>query len=116
MSKTIINVTQHSVEQEIERILDRYPNHPYQHAFAHPDLHQELLVWVLNRVPSLFMAIEESETVHPDYAPHCSDQQSCLEYVIRHGIQEILNQNEQDINHYIPEKGSSEQSASHWFG
>ncbi|MGG6270342.1 hypothetical protein ACQ4M3_36405 [Leptolyngbya sp. AN03gr2] len=117
MSKMIVNITQHSIAQEIERTLEQYPNHPFQQAFAHPDLRQELLVWILNRVPNVFMTIEESESaiVHPDYAPYCHDHQSCFEYVIRQGIQEVLSQNQQKIEQYIPEQPSG-QPATHWFG
>jgi hypothetical protein len=118
MLKTIINATQYSMLQEIERILELHPHHPYQQAFAHPDRQQQLVVWVLNRVPSLFIITDKTEEaiVHPNYAPYCSDQQSCLEYVIRQGIQEILAQNQEEIEHTIPIEEITGQAASHWFG
>lgn len=118
MTKTIVNVTQYSILQEIERILELHPNHPYQQAFAQPDRHQQLIAWVLNRIPNVFIVADETEeaTIHPSYAPYCSDQQSCLEYVIREGIQDILAQNHEEIEHDIPDEESSELPASHWFG
>lgn len=118
MSKTIINVTHYPIVQEIERVLEQYPDHPYQQAFAHPERHQQLVVWVLNRVPSVFVVAEETEDaiVHPDYAPYCSDQSSCMERVIREGIQEILSQNQVEIEHAIPAAETAGQAASHWFG
>lgn len=118
MSKTIINATHYPIVQEIERVLEQYPDHPYQQAFAHPDRHQQLVVWVLNRVPSVFVVAEETEDaiVHPDYAPYCSDQRSCMEYVIRQGIQEILAQDQAEIEQTIPTSETNEQAASHWFG
>lgn len=118
MSKTILNVAQYPILQEIERILESYPHHPYQQAFAHPDLQQQLVAWVLNRVPNVFIVTEETEEaiVHPTYAPHCSDQKSCLEFVIREGIQEVLAQNQKEIEHDIPQEELPGQAASHWFG
>jgi hypothetical protein len=118
MSKTIINLTQHSILQEIERVLENYPDHPCQQAFAHPGLRQELLIWVLNRIPNVFTLLEESEdaVVHPTYARYCSDRQSCTEFVIHQGIQEILIQNQSMIERHIPAEESAEQPMSHWFG
>lgn len=118
MSKIIINLTQHSILQEIERVLEQYPDHPYQQAFSHPDRRQDLLVWVLNRVPNVFKTIEDSQAAIVDLnnAPYCRDQQSCIEFVIRQGIQEILAQNQAEIDHNIPEEELIGQSSSHWFG
>lgn len=123
MSKTIINLTQHSISPEIERVLELYPHHPHQQAFANPDNRQELLVWVLNRVPNVFTISEEADfeeneavSVHPEYAPYCSDVQSCIEFVIRQGIEEILSQHQPEIERQLPEEESLEQPASHWFG
>lgn len=118
MSKIVINITHHSILQEIERVLELYPDHPYQQAFAQPDRHQELLAWVLNRVPNVFTTVEDTEEaiVHPIYTPYCNDQQSCIEFVIRQGIQEILSQNQQEVEHSILEEDTSEPAASHWFG
>jgi hypothetical protein len=117
MSKTIFNVAQYPIFQEIERILESYPHHPYQQAFAHPDLQQQLVAWVLNRVPNVFIVTEGTEeaSVHLTYAPH-SNQQSCLEHVIREGIQEVLAQNQEELEHDIPQEELSGQAASHWFG
>lgn len=118
MSKTITNMIQYPILQEIERILELCPHHPHQQAFAHPDRHQQLVAWVLNRVPNVFIATEEGDeaAIHPNYAPYCSDQRSCLEYVVREGIQEILVQNQAEIEHDIPDEEISEEGASHWFG
>lgn len=118
MFKTLMNLTEHSILQEIERILELYPDYPYQQAFTHPDLRQTLLAWVLNRVPNIFIMIENAEEmiVHPDYAPYCRDQQSCVELVIREGIQEILRQNQAAIAHYLLAEEIPEQAASQWFG
>ncbi|MCU0547901.1 MAG: hypothetical protein MUC48_01005 [Leptolyngbya sp. Prado105] len=118
MLKTMINVTQYPILQAIEQILEQYPDHPYQQAFAHPARHQQLIAWVLNRVPNLFIVAEDTNAaiVHPNYAPYCHDQQSCLEYIIRQGIQEILSNDKTELAHEIPSAEDSDPSVSHWFG
>lgn len=55
---TLINQTQSIIEREISEVLETYPNHPYQQIFAHPDRRQELLAYVLNRVPSLYTSVD----------------------------------------------------------
>jgi hypothetical protein len=118
MPTVIVNLTQQNVIQEMERVLETYPDHPYQQAFAHPELHQRLLAWVLSRVPNLFMVAEETDAIaiHPTYTPYCTDVRSCLEFVIRQGIQDILMQEQQTIEHCVPEEDDPNLPVSHWFG
>ncbi len=118
MSKTVINLTQHSILQEIERVLEGYPDHPYQQAFAHPDTRQELLVWVLNRIPNNFTTLELTESAIADsaYVPYKNDDKSCTEVVIQQGIQEVLNQKQPLIGRYLPEEEDARLAPSHWFG
>ncbi|BAU11637.1 hypothetical protein LEP3755_21370 [Leptolyngbya sp. NIES-3755] len=116
MSKTIVNLTQHSMMQAIERALEQCPHYPHQQAFAQPDLRQQLLVWVLNRVPNVFMLHESPEaTPMPSDPSNCREQQSCIDFVVRQGIQEILTQNQQEIDHCLPDE-DARLAASHWFG
>jgi hypothetical protein len=46
----LINLTLTVVMQEIEDVLDQYPEHPYQAAFSMPDLRQKLIDHVQNHV------------------------------------------------------------------
>lgn len=118
MSTVIVNLTEQAVLQDIEQLLATYPDHPHQQAFAHPDLRQKLLAWVLSRVQNVFVVAESTDeiAIHPDHAPYCNDVRSCQEYVIRQGIQEILTQEQQTTNHHLLEEEDPELPTSHWFG
>jgi hypothetical protein len=118
MSTVIVNLTQHLAIHDIERVLETYPDHPYQQAFSHPDFRQQLIAWVLSRVPNVFTVAQETDemTIHPDYAPYCTDVQTCLEYVIQQGIQDILIREQKTIEHYLPEEEDPNSPVSHWFG
>ena len=61
MSATIVNLTVPIVTEEIENVLCRYPHHPYQQAFAIPDLRQKLLVYVLSRVPNQYTVNQNNQ-------------------------------------------------------
>jgi hypothetical protein len=118
MSKVVINLTQQSILQKIEQVLERYPDHLYQQAFAHPDTRQELLVWVLNRIPNLFTVLETCEASggYSGRASFYHDDLSYMEFVIRQGIREIMTQEQPIIEHYLPEREDTQLAASHWFG
>ncbi len=53
MTRTIVNLLELEVSKEIEAVLSTYSNHPYQQAFAIPDIRQELIAYVLSRAPVL---------------------------------------------------------------
>ncbi|MCZ0292578.1 hypothetical protein OZH72_22750, partial [Escherichia coli] len=62
MSQTIINLDLPFILSAIETILETYPHHPYQQAFAHPARKQDLIAYVLSRVMSSYVAIEDEES------------------------------------------------------
>lgn len=57
----VVNLTQQSIVGEIESVLNTYPSHPYQQAFAIPDLRQELITFVLNRIPSFYSIMSDEQ-------------------------------------------------------
>ncbi len=69
--KTVVNLTQQSVLGEIESVLDTYPYQPYQQAFAIPDLRQELIAFVLSRIPCLYSTMSEG-------VPFAETEKQCL--------------------------------------
>ncbi|MBM0741115.1 hypothetical protein JOY44_05695 [Phormidium sp. CLA17] len=56
MSHGLINLTLPVVLQEIGYVLEEYPEHPYQTAFAMPELHQKLVAHILSNVPNRYVA------------------------------------------------------------
>jgi hypothetical protein len=116
MSKKIINLTSTVVAEEIENVLDTYPYHPYQQAFAIPDIRQKLAVYVLSRVRNLYTVVEEAQEIPRSSSSLCNslEQRLYIEPLVRHGIQHILQEDSDWIGHHIPIEASP--APSRWFG
>ncbi len=95
MSHELVNLTLPSVLQEIEYVLEEYPEHPYQTAFALPELHQKLVAHILSNVPNRYVVEGAQETFGKPKAHASSPLQERLrmEMVIRAGILHILREN-----------------------
>jgi hypothetical protein len=117
--KTVINMTQQSVIGEIESVLDTYPYHPYQQAFAIPDLRQELIAFVLSRIPCFFSAVEREQVCTLEYhrVPRGSVEQKVhLENLIHQGIYSLMQEKSDWISQHLAEKVQPGLEPSHWFG
>jgi len=117
MAKKVVNLTAPTIVEEIESVLETYPDHPYQRAFAIPDLRQELIAYVLNRISSCYVAVDESKppAIESNSIP-APETSECMEVLIYQGIRQILNENEDLVSHQIPEETDPCFSPSHWFG
>ncbi len=62
MSKNLVNITLFSVGEEIKYILAEQP-YAIQAAYAQNDLYQDLLAYVLSRIPNSYVAIEQGQEV-----------------------------------------------------
>lgn len=115
MAKTIVNLTLPVVVEQIETVLEAYPDRPYQQAFAIPDLRQELIAYVLSRVSNYYTVVEEQLTqVQPAI---CSlEQKLQIETLVTRGIQDILQQHWEWSIHRLPSVLESGLAPSHWFG
>jgi hypothetical protein len=119
MLANITNQTLPVVAEQIEAVLDNYPHHPYQQAFATPHLRQKLLAYVLSQVPAHYQVIEDAqEQVCPDYFSenYPTTERLCIEALIRRGIQQILHEHADWASRHIPEEISPTEAPSHWFG
>ncbi|MBD2523171.1 hypothetical protein [Nostoc sp. FACHB-133] len=124
--KTVVNLTQQSVVGEIESVLDTYPYHPYQKAFAIPDLRQELIAFVLTRLPSFDGAIseghislaeaEQGSLAYYKLPRKPLEQQLHLQNLIHQGICLIVQEKSDWINDHVCEIVQPACEASHWFG
>jgi hypothetical protein len=124
--KTVVNLTQQSVVGEIEGVLNTYPYHPYQKAFAIPDLRQELIAFVLTRLPSFEGAMSEGHIslVEADQGSLAYyklprkplEQQFHLQNLIHQGICLIVQEKSDWINDRVCETVQPACEASHWFG
>ncbi|QKQ77090.1 hypothetical protein [Nostoc sp. TCL240-02] len=124
--KTVVNLTQQSVVGEIESVLDTYPYHPYQKAFAIPDLRQELIAFVLTRLPSFDGAMseghislaeaEQGSLAYYKLPRKPLEQQLHLQNLIHQGICLIVQEKSDWINDHVCEIVQPACEASHWFG
>lgn len=124
--KTVVNLTQQSVLGEIESVLDTYPYNPYQQAFAIPELRQELIVFVLNRIPSLYNAVYEEqmplqiwekESLLNHKLPRSPlEQQLYVQNLIHQGIYSIFQEKSDCISHHLCDTVHPVCEPSHWFG
>ncbi len=109
---TLINQTQSIIEREISEVLETYPNHPYQQIFAHPDHRQELVAYVLNRVPSLYTSVDITS---PEFTlPSPTAILMNVETTIHQGISQLLRG--QSLKQEVPSISDPSLMASNWFG
>lgn len=122
-NKAVVNLTQPAVQQEIAKVLSTYPDHPHQQAFAAPELHQQLLAFVLNSMPSQYVVVDavakaEAPQQWAAEAEDCfSDEEiKHLDAVIHQGIQSLLQDKADWVDRHIPSTQEPGESASQWFG
>jgi len=109
---TLINQTQSIIQRKINEVLETYPHHPYQQIFAHPDHRQELVAYVLNRIPSIYTSVD---TTSPEFT--LASPTAILvnvETTIHRGISQLLRG--QSLEHKVPSISDPSLMASNWFG
>jgi len=105
MPKTLVNITLSVVTEEVEIILESYPRYPYQEAFSPSGLRQDLIAYVLSRVPNTYSAIEASESAsNQTVEVRCSSEQLLhIENLIHTGIRDVLYSYHK-IDYLVPER------------
>ncbi|MBD2690563.1 hypothetical protein [Anabaena catenula] len=124
--KTAVKLTHKSVIGEIESVLDTYPYQPYQQVFAIPDLRQELISFVINRLPGFYSETSDSQTTLADdkkdsclnykLSRNPLEQQLHLQNLIHQGIFSIIQEKGDSISHQLCETVQLGCQPSHWFG
>ena len=118
MSTNIINLALPEVKQEVERVLETYPDHPHQQAFANPELRQRLIAYVLSQIDCKFTVSKDGQLpqIDPETLFPSLEQQSCLEDSIHQGIHRLLQNKANWVSHHIPQEEQPGKEPSHWFG
>lgn len=118
MSKAAVNLILPVVQRAIEEVLERYPHHPYQQAFANPDIRQALVAYVLNRASGYYVLVDEEkkQQLYSDIFKRCLEQTSQLECTIHQGIAAVLREYAERVIRQIPEEVDPNDSPSNWFG
>ncbi len=103
MSYGLVNLTLPAVLQEIEYVLEEYPEHPYQTAFSLPELRQKLVAHVLSNVPNRY-GVEGAHEPGKSKVLCSSPLQERLrtEMVIRASILHILRENADWLRNLSP--------------
>ncbi len=92
MPKNLVNITLAAVTEEIEIILESYPKYPYQEAFSPSGLRQNLIAYVLSRVPNRYIAIDSESVSGKTVEFRCSSEQLLeIEDLIHTGIRDVLH-------------------------
>jgi hypothetical protein len=102
MSHGLVNLTLPVLTQEIEHILEEYPEYPYQSAFSVPELRQKLIAHTLS-------VIEGTQISSGNPKVHYSSplqERLRMEMVIRGSILHILRENANWLSHNLPERMS----------
>lgn len=119
MLASIANLKLPLVAEQIEDVLDNYPHHPYQQAFAAPHLRQKLLAYVLSQIPAAYQVVEDQSSPEQSnsFLEKCSTVEHLhIEALVRRGIQQILRENAEWASRHIPEEVNPSDAPSHWFG
>ena len=118
MAQTIVNLAVPLVAEKIEAVLNTYPSHPHQQAFTSPNLRQKLTAYVLSRMPSLYLAVDEIKacSVRSPSSCYTAAQHSQIDRLIHQGIEHILQQPQAWAEPRMPELTEPVLTPSSWFG
>jgi hypothetical protein len=110
MAVEIVNLTLLKVKEELNVILENYPNQIYQKTLSDHDMRQQLIVYVLNRIPNHHLAIDiDNISLISSKLLTFSTQESLeIEKLIHQGIYQ-LNHQDKSCDFYsdsIKEKAS----------
>ncbi|MCC3529517.1 MAG: hypothetical protein JGK21_15225 [Microcoleus sp. PH2017_22_RUC_O_B] len=116
MQKNLVNITLGVVTEEVEIILGSYPKYPYQEAFSYSGLRQDLIAYVLSRVPNKYTAIDSGESVsNQTMQVRCSSEQLLqIENLIHTGICDLLH-SYQKVDYCLREEVKLDSRVASWF-
>lgn len=123
---TVVKLTQQSVVGEIDSVLDTYPYQPYQQVFHIPDLRQDLISFVIHRLPGFYSPSIDTHVIinHEDTVSHSAhklprqplEQKLHLQKLIHQGIAAIMRDKADLISDRISETIEPGCQTSNWFG
>lgn len=118
MKTQIVNLTLPLITREIEQVLETYPDHPYQQAFANPELRQRLIAFVMSQADCKYGVMDQEHPmqIEPEISLASVEDKVYLEQCIHHGIRQLLIQQAEWIEQRIPQSSKSDREPSHWFG
>lgn len=118
MSKAVAKLILPVIKIAIEEVLERYPHHPCQQAFANPALKQALVAYVFNRVSGCYVLVnkeQKQQGLYSDLFKRCLEQTTHLEKTIRLGITAVLQEYAEQVIQQSEEVDPTD-SPSDWPG
>ena len=108
MSPELINLTLPVVIAKIEKVLEDYPESPYQIAFSLPEMRQRLLAHVLTHIPNRYVVQGEKLTLKEPKFLHPSPIQERvqMENLIHEGILYLLRESAKWIGSHLTHMGN----------
>jgi hypothetical protein len=100
-----------AVFQEIEKVLEDYPEHPYQVAFSSDELRQKLVTHVISHLPKC-IGDAKKLTTEAKFSYRSKAERVRLDALIRGSILHILRENADWISRHIQRLDNS--VATHW--
>lgn len=116
--ETVVKLTPQSVVGEIQKVLDTYAYNPYQKLFVIPDFRQELIDYVVNRIPCFDSDFnsEKGCTIDFKLPRNPLESQLHLQTLIHQGIYSIMQEKSEWISLELCEPIKPACEPSHWFG
>ncbi|BAZ39718.1 hypothetical protein NIES4101_56720 [Calothrix sp. NIES-4101] len=115
---TVVRFTPKSVVGEIQKVLDTYAYNPYQKVFAVPDLRQELIDYVVNRIPCFDSdyKLDSVCAINSKLPRNPLEAQLYLQNLIHQGIHAIMQEKSEWISLLLCDTIQPGCEPSHWFG
>ncbi|MBD2301093.1 hypothetical protein H6G80_23475 [Nostoc sp. FACHB-87] len=124
--RTVVNLTRESLVSEIKSVLDTYAYYPYQETFAIPELRQELIDFVISRIPCFYneeldrefplQNIIKDAPIEQKFPRSPLEQKLHLQNLIHQGIFAIMQDKSAWINNHLCSTVEPGCEPSQWFG
>lgn len=100
MSKKLLNLTLVVVTKELDLLWEHSPLPTHTNLFNQQDLRQQLIEYVLNRIPNIYSVVEELSTNQIDYQllSYSPSAQQQIKTLIHQGFKQVFAQENTAIN------------------
>lgn len=104
MVSRIINLTLLLVIQEVDEVLEDYPEYPYKIACSIHELRSAIILHVLSQIPNYYTLLEDSQELplEPKFLYSSKQERIHVQNLIRQRIAEIFQENTDSISEYLP--------------
>ncbi len=116
--ETVVKLMPESVVAEIQKVLDTYSYNPYQQVFAIPDLRQELIDYVVSRIPCFNSdySLDTVCAINNKLPRNPLEAKLHLQSLIHQGIYSIMQDKSEWISRLLCDSIQPACEPSHWFG